>query len=59
MIDFSIVIQRERLRPKYGDGFKGAPLETSLYSQRADDQHRGVDRDEPERTQRMDCASDI
>ncbi|MEK6569875.1 MAG: hypothetical protein AABZ61_00785, partial [Bacteroidota bacterium] len=25
-IEFSVVIQREQLRPQYGDGFQGAPL---------------------------------
>jgi hypothetical protein len=26
VLDFSITVSRERLRPQYGDGFAGAPL---------------------------------
>jgi hypothetical protein len=28
VLDYSIKIPRERLRPNYGDGFQGAPLAT-------------------------------
>lgn len=47
VIDFSIAIPRERLRPNYGDGFRGAPLDASHSSQDRIDQNRGVNRDEP------------
>ena len=33
MIDFSITICRERLRPKYGDGFKGVKQNESQRAQ--------------------------
>src|SRR5579884_344107 len=29
LLDFSVTIPRERLRPRYGDGFDGAPLRAS------------------------------
>jgi hypothetical protein len=56
VIDFSVAIPRERLRPNYGDGFKGAPLDSSLSSRQTEDQHRGVDRDEPQEAERLDRA---
>jgi hypothetical protein len=39
VLDFSTTVSRERLRPQYGDGFAGAPLE----------QDRGVKPDEERR----------
>jgi hypothetical protein len=61
VIDFSIAIPRERLRPNYGDGFRGAPLDASQSSQGRIDQNRGVNRDEPKTAQKeeLDRASEI
>ena len=60
VIDFSIAIPRERLRPNYGDGFKGAPLDTFQSSRGTVDQNRGVNRNEPKPTkEEVDCASEI
>ncbi len=54
MLDFSITVSRERLRPHFGDGFTGAPLGASQFSQRTTDQNRGVKRDEPQTAQPKD-----
>jgi hypothetical protein len=61
VIDFSIAVPRERLRPKYGDGFKGAPLGTSPPSQRISDQNRGANRNEPQtpNEEEVDRASEV
>jgi hypothetical protein len=50
VIDFSIAIPRERLRPNYGDGFLGAPLGASGSSSSSQDQDRGVKGDESRTT---------
>ena len=47
VLDFSTTVSRERLRPQYGDGFAGAPLE----------QDRGVKPDE-ERRQAQENTED-
>ena len=59
VIDFSIAISREQLRPNYGEGFKGAPLVTARTSSRVLDQMREVNHDEQEtsNTQEVDRAS--
>jgi len=42
MIEFLITISRQRLRPQYGDGFRGAPLDPSLPVQSTIRRNRGV-----------------
>jgi hypothetical protein len=61
VIDFSIAIPRERLRPNYGSGFGGAPLDASQLNQGRIDQNRGVNRDEPKtaKKEEVDRASEI
>jgi hypothetical protein len=46
VIDFSITVPRERLRPNYGDGFQGAPLQPGLLSKRKTERKRGANGDE-------------
>jgi hypothetical protein len=46
VIDFSITVSREQLRPNYGDGFKGGPLMTIPISQRLLDVTEGVNHNE-------------
>lgn len=45
VIEFDITIPRKRLRPKYGDGFRGAPLDTSLSDPSLTGRNQGVSRD--------------
>ena len=45
VLEFSIDISREQLRPKYGDGFRGAPLDTSRSNQHPPERNRGEKRD--------------
>jgi len=46
VIEFLITISRERLRPQYGDGFRGAPLATSVLVQNTTRRNRGAIQDE-------------
>ena len=41
MINFSIAVSREQLRPNYGEGFKGAPLVQPIW-RNADGQTAGA-----------------
>ena len=61
VIDFSIAISREQLRPNYGEGFKGAPLVTARTSSRVLDQTREINHDEQEKsnTEEVDGASQL
>jgi hypothetical protein len=61
VIDFSIAISREQLRPKYGDGFKGAPLVSPRTSPRLENQMRGVNPDEKKacNTEEVDRATNL
>ncbi len=45
MIEFLITISRQRLRPQYGDGFRGAPLVSSLPVQSPIRRNRGASQD--------------
>jgi hypothetical protein len=45
VIEFLITIPRERLRPNYRDGFRGAPLDTSLPDLGLAGRNRGGKRD--------------
>lgn len=42
VIEFLITIPRERLRPQYGDGFRGAPLVTWLPDESTNRRNRGA-----------------
>jgi len=46
VIEFLITISRDRLRPQYGDGFRGAPLATSVLVQGTTRRDRGAIQDE-------------
>ena len=46
VIEFPITILRQRLRPQYGDGFRGAPLATSLPVQSLNRRNRGASQNE-------------
>ena len=60
VINFSIAISREQLRPNYGEGFKGAPLVTTRTSPRVPDQ-TGVNHNEQKasNTEEVDRASQL
>ncbi len=45
MIEFSIGIPREQLRPKYGDGLRGIPLDNSQSNQHLSTNNRGEKKD--------------
>jgi hypothetical protein len=51
VIDFSITIPREQLRPGYGDGFGGAPLDPAGSSQCRTARNRGVRQNEPSKAE--------
>jgi hypothetical protein len=61
VIDFSIAISREQLRPNYGEGFKGAPLVSRRTSPRLSDQRGEVNHDEQKtsNTEEVDRASQL
>jgi hypothetical protein len=45
VIEFLITIPRERLRPKYGDGFRSAPLTSSLPIEKIIGRNQGATQD--------------
>jgi len=61
VINFSIAVSREQLRPNYGEGFKGAPLVTKRTSSRVSDQTGEVNHDEQKasNTEEVDGASQL
>jgi hypothetical protein len=58
VIEFLVTISRERLRPQYGDGFRGAPLATPLPVQSTIRRNRGASQDAPGREREADPSDD-
>jgi hypothetical protein len=56
VIEFLITIPRERLRPKYGDGFRGAPLTSSLPIEKIIGRNQGATQDVSETKEETDAA---
>jgi hypothetical protein len=58
VIEFLITIPRERLRPQYGDGFRGAPLANSRPVENKIGRNRGVVQDASGTNQETDVAGE-
>jgi len=56
VIEFLITIPRERLRPKYGDGFQGTPLTSSLPIEKIIGRNQGATQDASETEEDTDAA---
>jgi hypothetical protein len=56
VIEFLITIPRERLRPKYGDGFRGAPLTSSLPIEKIIGRNQGATQDASGTEEETDAA---
>ncbi|HLA07662.1 MAG TPA: hypothetical protein VJ022_09480 [Anaerolineales bacterium] len=57
VIEFLITIPRERLRPKYGDGFRGAPWTSSLPIEKIIGRNQGATQDASGTEEETDAAS--
>jgi hypothetical protein len=58
VIEFLITIPRERLRPQYGDGFRGAPFVSSLPIERIIGRNQGATQDATGTEKETEPASD-